>query len=175
MNQCPNCAQKTGQPRSRYAICPGCHEWYDNGAGWTTHTDEPESPYDYESARDALTYYVWASERVSSPTVESAMFTETAILDDAWNVTEWTRVQTPMVDGGVGSVREDRLCALHDLEACLPDDEEQRVALLAGGIWSRRVAAEQLGESEHWVRSRGGKGFGVFRARLLGRGMIGEG
>lgn len=174
MTHCPTCQANLGQPCARYRLCPACHNWHDCGDGWTTATDAPANLYDYESDRDALTYYLWADERVSSPSIESTLFTETATEWDAFgNVTATARVQSPQVDGGVGSVREDRLCALHDLRACLPDDEEQRVALLASGLWgSRERTAAKLGRSEHWVRSRLATARRLWRARLEGRGMI---
>lgn len=110
----------------------------------------------FRSVRHALRWYLHNAPKASSvPSIDGVNLTRTATLNGSGDVVEEFFVQTPRVDGGCGSINEDRLCGVADIEACLPDDYEDRLLLLVRAVYSVRksvVVLNQLTASKWYNR-----------------------
>ena len=76
--------------------------------------------------------------------IDGVNLTRHCKMDAYGDVVQEDFVPTPQVQGGVGSINEDRLCTVVDIERCLPVDHMDRAAVLAFNMLSRRRACNLL-------------------------------
>ena len=138
-----------------------------------------QTEYPWSSPYGAGRAYIRLRDSMSScQSLDGARTTSTAILDSAGNVTAWETVPTPLVDGGSGFNREDRLAALGDLERCLPTTLRDRLALLISCAVSRRRAVKVLSDytgykwNERMLAKHKANGLRAFADNLRERGLL---
>ena len=114
--------------------------------------------------RSALAWYQEARERLESAPLASAE--GRARVDDF--------LLGIRRQGGPSPTREDALCALADIAACLPDDPIRRAAILlaCGESWSQRELAARLDVGRVSIRRLIGEGLAEMRGAMRMRGLL---
>ncbi len=139
-----------------------------------------DTGYPWRSATGAARYYVHLRDRTGgAPSIDGARLISTARLNGNGDVIEWVNVPATATDGGTGSAREDRLCLMADLEACLPESPRLRTVLLVRTVVTQRRACELLREAtggEPWYAEKLDRVYGqalrVFASALRERGLL---
>lgn len=144
-------------------------------------TETATTPYPYQSVGDACRAYCAARERAQSIPSLDGVHLESVV--DHWTsygapASEPHYVYLPPVDGGVGSVRDERIAGYCDVERCLPTDPLHLRVLLALAVYPQGRALALLAEwsGRRWYRRRllrlHAEAYLEAEARLRARGLI---